>query len=95
MTIFFAILGLAGCFFLLICSVAFLKAKNVFVMNHIVIINNFYAISFTILAIQFSKFSSISLIKIIILIVLNIVATILITHLVTRVALANKITPEV
>jgi multisubunit Na+/H+ antiporter MnhG subunit len=80
--------------FLFIASCAFLRAKDVFVMNQILKITNFYIIPLILIALELEKFSLISLIKIIAIIILNFIATLLITHLIAKKAVNNKIIPD-
>jgi multisubunit Na+/H+ antiporter MnhG subunit len=79
---------------LIIAAVAFLKAKDVFMMVQIVKISNLYITPLLLIAIWLDNFSWISLAKIVALILLNIIATNLICYSIARKATADKITPD-
>jgi multisubunit Na+/H+ antiporter MnhG subunit len=81
-------------FLLVISALAFLKAKDVFVMTHIVMITNTYTIPLLLLGVEIERFSWISFAKIIGLIVLNFVVVNLLCHTILRRAMINKITPD-
>lgn len=78
-------------FLLIIATIAFLRAKDVFMMVHIVKITNFYITPLLLLAIWLEHFSLVSLAKILALIILNIVITKLLCYAIVRKALASKI----
>lgn len=79
---------------LLASTVAFLKAKDVFMMTHVVMIANCYIIPLLLIGIGIEKFSLISTTKIIALIFLNLVVANLLCHTIARRAIINKITPD-
>jgi multisubunit Na+/H+ antiporter MnhG subunit len=80
--------------FLIIASLAFLRARDVFVMNQILKITNFYIIPLILIAVELEKFSLISLLKIIAIIIINIIISLLISHLIAKKAMNNKIIPD-
>lgn len=88
------ILGIAGSILLIIASIAFFRAKDVFVMIQIVAMSNFYITPLILLAIEFEKFSWISFVKTIVIIMLNIIITNLLTYVIAKRAIVNKITPD-
>ena len=73
---------------------AFLKAKDVFTMTHVVMITNCYIIPLLLIGVEIERFSWISFSKIIALIVLNLVVANLLCHTILRRAMINKITPD-
>ena len=73
---------------------AFLKAKDVFTMTHVVMIANCYIIPLLLIGVEIERFSWISFSKIITLIVLNLVVANLLCHTILRRAMINKITPD-
>ena len=81
-------------FLLVVAALAFLKAKDVFIMTHIVMITNTYIIPLLLLGVEIERFSWISFAKIIGLIVLNLVVVNLLCHTILRRAMINKITPD-
>ena len=80
--------------FMILCSIAFLRAKDVYTMSHVVIIANCYIIPLILLSITLSRFSYDSFIKISALIILNIVIANLLTYVIVRRAMSNRITPD-
>lgn len=81
-------------FLLILSAIAFFKAKNVFIMSHVVMASNCYIVPFFLLSIGLEKFSWISFVKIIVLILLNLVIVNLICHATLRRAMINKIAPD-
>lgn len=79
---------------LLASAIAFLKARDVFIMAHIAKISNVYFVSLLLLGVEIKKFSYSSLVKIIILIALNLVIVNLIVYATTKRAIINKILPD-
>jgi len=79
---------------LVIATIAFLKAKDVFIMTHILIVVDCYIIPLLLIGIEIEKFSWISFAKITGLILLNIVVTNLICYSTIRRASLNKILPD-
>lgn len=79
---------------LIASAIAFLKAKDVFTMTHVVMIANCYIIPLLLIGFEIERFSWISLAKISALILLNIVVTNLLCHAILRRAMINKITPD-
>ena len=94
MIIFAWIIGISAAIFMLLASLAFLKAKDVFVMIQIVMMTNFYVIPLLLLGVEFEKFSTISLAKTSAIIILNLVMTTALCHVIARRAVINKITPD-
>ncbi len=88
------ILGILGATLLVFAAIAFYRAKDIFVMLHIVTISNFYIIPLILLAIELEKFSWVSLVKTLAIIILNIVITSLLGYLIARRAIVNKILPD-
>jgi multisubunit Na+/H+ antiporter MnhG subunit len=87
-------IAVPAAFLLLVATLAFLKAKDVFVMAHIVMIVNFYIIPLLLIGVTIERFSALSFAKIIILILFNLVVCILLCHAILRRAIINKITPD-
>ncbi len=79
---------------LFIASIAFLRARDIFVMTHPVIISNFYIIPLILLAIEMDKFSALSFAKLLTIIALNLVMTQVLCYAIVKRALANKIVPD-
>ena len=79
---------------LITSAIAFFKAKNVFIMTHVVMANNCYILPFLLIAIGLEKFSWISFAKIILVVLLNLVIVNLICHATLRRAMINKIIPD-
>jgi multisubunit Na+/H+ antiporter MnhG subunit len=75
-------------------AIAFLKAKDVFTMTHVVMIANCYVVPLILIGIAIEHFSWLSLTKIVALILLNFVVANLLCYLVVRRAMANKIVPD-
>lgn len=88
------ILGILGSILLALAAIAFYRAKDVFVMLHIITISNFYIVPLVLLAVELEKFSWVSLAKTLTIIVLNIVITSLLGYLIARRAIVNKIMPD-
>ena len=85
---------LVGSLLLVAAALAFLKAKDVFIMTHIVMIANSYIIPLLLIGVEIERFSWVSFAKIIALIVLNLVVVNLLCHTILRRAMINKITPD-
>lgn len=79
---------------LLAAAIAFLKAKDVFIMTHIVMIANCYIIPLVLISIAIEHFSWLSFAKIVALILLNLIVTNLLCYLVAQRAMTNKIAPD-
>lgn len=94
MSYFFLFTAIAASSFLLIATIAFLKAKDVFVMTHIVMIANCYVIPSLLIAIELTKFSWLSFVKIMVIIILNLVVNNLLCYAILRRAMINKIIPD-
>jgi multisubunit Na+/H+ antiporter MnhG subunit len=88
------ILGILGATLLSLSAIAFFRAKDVFVMLHIIKISNFYIIPLILLAVDLSRFSWISLVKTLVIIALNIVITNLLCYIIARRAIVNNIAPD-
>ncbi len=85
---------LVACLLLVATAVAFLKAKDVFTMTHVVMITNCYIIPLLLVGVEIDRFSWISCAKIFGLIMLNLVVSNLLCHTILRRAMINKITPD-
>ena len=81
-------------FLVLVTTVAFLKAKDIYTMSHIVIIFNIYIVPLALLSIETKNFSFISILKIIAIGILNIIIVNIITNILLRRAMINKIYPD-
>ncbi len=81
-------------FLILVTTIAFLRAKDIFTMTHVVMIFNCYILPLTLIAIEIKHFSSTSLLKIITLTLINIVIVNIVCHLILRRAMINKIYPD-
>ncbi len=81
-------------FLILITTIAFLRAKDVFTMTHVVMIFNCYILPLTLIAIEIKNFSNTSILKIITLTLINIVIVNIVCHLILRRAMINKIYPD-
>jgi multisubunit Na+/H+ antiporter MnhG subunit len=79
---------------LILAAIAFLRAKDVFMMTHITMIANFYIIPLILIGIELERFSWLSFAKILALIVLNLVVTSLLCNAISRRAVINKILPD-
>ncbi len=79
---------------LLLAAIAFLKAKDVFVMVHIVMISNCYIIPLLLISIELARFSWLSFAKTMLLIALNLLISNLLCYAILRQATANKIEPD-
>ncbi len=88
-------LSLSAAFLLIASAIAFLKAKDVFTMTHVVMIANCYLIPLFLIGIEIDRFSLLSFAKILVLIALNLVVVNLLCHAILRRAMINKITPDV
>ena len=95
MTILVIILYTLSGSLLLIASLAFLRAKDVFMMLQVLKVTNFYIIPLILISGEIEKFSLISLAKIIAIIIINLISTLLIAHLIARKAVTNKIIPDI
>jgi multisubunit Na+/H+ antiporter MnhG subunit len=78
----------------LLAAIAFFRAKDVFVMLHILTISNFYVIPLILLAVEFERFSWISFAKTMVIILLNIIIATLLNYIIAKRAIANKILPD-
>ncbi len=93
--IYFSIfLTIISVLFLLLAAIAFLKAKDVFVMAHILMIANCYIIPLLLIGIEVARFSWLSFAKTMMLIALNLLISNLLCYAILRQAAANKITPD-
>lgn len=81
-------------FLILITTIAFLRAKDIFTMTHVAMIFNCYILPITLIAIEIKNFSTISILKIITLSLINIVIVNIVCHLILRRAMINKIYPD-
>jgi len=81
-------------FLILITTIAFLRARDIFTMTHVVMIFNCYILPLTLIAIEIKNFSSTSILKIITLTLINIVIVNIVCHLILRRAMINKIYPD-
>lgn len=88
------IVVMAAALLFIAAAFAFLKAKDVFTMTHVVMITNCYIIPLLLIGVEIERFSWISFSKIIALIVLNLVVANLLCHTILRRAMINKITPD-
>lgn len=88
------VIAVIAALLLIASALAFLKAKDVFTMTHVVMIANCYIIPLLLLGIEIDRFSLVSLAKIITLIVLNLVVANLLCHIILRRAIINKIEPD-
>jgi len=88
------ILTIICCGLLLLASIAFLKAKDVFVMSHIMMISNCYIIPLLLIAVELMRFSWLSFAKTLVLIALNLLIANLLCYAITRQAIANKVLPD-
>lgn len=93
MIIFYLIEAILAILFLL-TAIAFLKAKDLFVMNHIVAIFAFYILPIIFLFIGIEKFSITSFAKILVIIPLNMIAVNSICFFVSKHAIANRTMPD-
>ncbi len=88
------LIAILSALLLLASAIAFLKAKDVFTMTHVVMIANCYIIPLLLIGIEIERFSLISFAKVIALILLNLVVVNLICHAILRRAMLNKIMPD-
>jgi multisubunit Na+/H+ antiporter MnhG subunit len=88
------IVGGSAAILLVLATISFLRARDVFAMSHLVMITSFYIIPLLFLGVELEKFSLTSFAKIIAIILLNLVATNLLCYAITRRALINKIVPD-
>lgn len=79
---------------LVTAAVAFLKARDVFTMVHVVMLANLYIIPLLLLGIEIEKFSWISFGKTLVLVLLNIVLVNLLCSAVLKRAMEDKIMPD-
>jgi multisubunit Na+/H+ antiporter MnhG subunit len=91
---FFIVFAIFSTFLMLAAALAFLRAKDVFVMTHVVMIANCYIVPLILLVIALENLSVASSIKVVGLILLNLVVANLLCYLVARRAMTNKITPD-
>jgi multisubunit Na+/H+ antiporter MnhG subunit len=94
MSLIYLVLSSLTAFLLLVAAIAFLKAKDVFIMAHILVKTNLYVVPLFLISVVIEKFSWIALGKILLIILLNFIITMLLCHLITRRALINKILPD-
>lgn len=94
MTILMWILGSVGAVMFVLAAIAFLRAKDLYVMLQIACVTNFYIVPLILLAVELDKFSLLSFMKVLVIIVLNIVMTILVTHMISKRALEEKVMPD-
>lgn len=94
MIILACILGSIGAVFLSLAAVAFFRAKDVFVMLHIITISNFYIIPLILLAVELERFSWVSFVKTLVIILLNIVITNLLNYIIAKRAIVNQVLPD-
>jgi len=88
------IFAILAAMLILVAAIAFFRAKDVFVMLHILTISNLYIIPLILLAVEFERFSWISFFKTLAIILLNIVIAILLNYTIARRAIVNKILPD-
>lgn len=88
------IISVSAAFLLAMSALALLRAKDVFAMTHIAIINNCYFVSLLLIGFEFNNFSWLSLAKIGAIILLNLIISNLVCHLILKRAMLNKITPD-
>lgn len=81
-------------FLILITTISFLRAKDIFTMTHVAMIFSCYILPLTLIAIEMKNFSSTSILKIITLSLVNIVIVNIVCHLILRRAMINKIYPD-
>lgn len=81
-------------FLILTTTIAFLRARDIFTMTHVVMIFNCYILPLTLIAIEIKNFSTTSILKIITLTLINIVIVNIVCHLIVRRAMINKIYPD-
>ncbi len=79
---------------LMISALAFLKARDLYSMTHVIMISNCYILPLLLIGLGVEKFSLISSAKILALILLNIIITNLLCYIILRKAVADKIRPE-
>ena len=87
-------IGVISSLLLIASALAFLKARDVFTMTHIVMISNCYIIPLLLIGVEIERFSPLSFAKIIALVVLNLVVVNLLCHAILRRAMINKIAPD-
>mgnify|MGYP003386360410 CR=1 FL=1 len=87
-------LGITASLLLMLSALAFLKARDIFTMTHVVMVANCYIIPLLLLAVEIERFSLLSFAKIATLISLNLVVANLLCHTILRRAVINKITPD-
>lgn len=88
------IIAILASLLLVAAAMAFLKAKDVFTMTHVVMISNCYVLPLLLIGVEIDRFSWLSFAKIIALIVLNLVVANLLCNAIVRRAMINKITPD-
>jgi multisubunit Na+/H+ antiporter MnhG subunit len=79
---------------LMISALAFLKARDLYSMTHVIMISNCYILPLLLIGLGVEKFSLISSAKILALILLNIIITNLLCYTILRKAVSDKIRPE-
>lgn len=79
---------------LLLSAIAFLKAKDVFVMVQITMIANCYIVPLLLISIELMRFSWLSFAKTLVLIALNLLIANLLCYAIARQAMLNKILPD-
>ncbi|NBV06479.1 MAG: hypothetical protein EBS06_04495 [Proteobacteria bacterium] len=78
------VFSITAAFLLIISAIALKKARDIFIMTHIIMICNCYIIPLLLIGVEIGKFSWPSFIKIIFLIVLNLVVTNFICHAIVK-----------
>lgn len=94
MTILMWILGSIGAVMFVFAAIAFLRAKDLYVMLQIACVTNFYILPMILLAVELDKFSLVSFVKVLVIIMLNIVMTILVAHMIAKRAIEAKVMPD-
>jgi len=92
--IFLFIIAIFTSFIILIFSIGLIRAKDVFTMNHLVMIFNLYLVPIIIFSLEFENLSIAIALKILAITIINIVICNIICYLVVRRALNNNITPD-
>ena len=88
------IITLIATLFLFFSCLAFLKAKDVFVMNHIVMAINLYILPLLLVGLGMERFSWASCLKILFLVLLNLIVVHLLVHAILRRCVINKVLPK-
>lgn len=84
-----------GLITLMMCAICFLRAKDAYILIHIIKIANFYAVPLILFGIEINYFSITSLIKILAIIIMNILIANLLCHLIARRVMINKAVKDV